>query len=232
MSEADWDAYKANLGDAEKGVEGTHSILSNPLSLEVGSLYYRDFNVNTGIVKNVLNNPTFVAIDGTRAVSMRARIRLESTNQSSDTNKHFVFLAKTNAANPTTTTSNWASTWGYKIGAWKPFGSTLLNTAWASGNSTSFSNLTTGELAISQWHFIRADIVPVYTGSTITSDQIKLYKSTDNGTTWTQIGSTQTVSISGGSWNTWGSATYKYYGFQNWGFYVDNFEIYLSELVS
>lgn len=222
MAENSWNFYKANSSDAGQGVQGTHSSLSNPLNSATGSVYYRDFSSNSGATKAILTGSNFQGLDGSKAISMRAYVRFDS----SDANKHFLFLAKTNNSNPSSTNSNYASsTVGYKIGLADTSFSVDIKGVYSTGTSgvSYFSNDT---LAESNWHLIRADVVPVYSGASITSDQIKLFKSTDNGSTWTQIGSTQTISITAA--RAWGHSTNKYYGFQTWGCYVDNFEVYLS----
>ena len=223
MAENSWDFYKANSSDAGQGVQGTHSSLSSPLNSATGSVYYRDFSSNSGVIKAVLTGSNFQGLDGSKAISMRAYVRMESE----EVHKHFVFLAKTNNSNPSSTNSSYASsTVGYKVGIGDSSFSTNTIKGIYSLSTTNISLFSNDLFSASSWHLIRADIIPVYSGASITSDQIKLFKSTDNGSTWAQIGSTQTVAI--GAANAWSHSTNKYYGFQTWGCYVDNFEVYLS----
>lgn len=229
MAENSWNFYKANLHDIAQGTQGTHSSLSSPLDSEIGGLYFRDFSSNDGPIKAVLTGSNFVGLDGTKAVSMTARVRVESEVLYN----HFVFLAKTDTANPNTAgSSTIGATKGYKIGIGDASNSSnSIRGIYNITETTTSVYLFNSEsmFSTSTWHLIRADIIPVYSGSSISKDRIKLFQSTDDGQTWTQIGETLEVSI--GINNNWDNATKKYYGFQTWGYFVDNFEIYLSNSV-
>lgn len=233
MAENSWNFYKANTSDTAQGVQGTHSSLSNPLNSATGSVYYRDFNSNTGPIKAVLTGSNFQDLDGSKAISMRAYVRMPSANGGSDVHKHFVFLAKTDTGNPDSSPiSDWPRTYAYKIGmAHISFTNGRIDAVYGSGNASSINSLATSQFSPGQWVHLRADIIPVYTGTNITSDEMKLFKSTDNGETWVQIGNTISVPIYGSTyWNSYANTSTNniLYGFQTWGCYVDNFEVYLS----
>jgi len=222
MAENSWNFYKAISGDSEKGTQGTHSSLSNPLDSVIGSTYYRDFSSNSGIIKAVLTGSNFVGLDGSKAVSMRAHVRMNTESA----NKHIMFLAKTNTSNPYSSTSDWYKTVGYKIGiSDQSFSSNTIKGAYNVHVPLGVNLLSSDLFAVGTWHLIRADFIPSYSNGSIIEDHIKLFKSTDNGNTWTQIGSTVTGNISN---YPWGHSTNKYWGFQTWGCSIDNFEIYVS----
>lgn len=230
MAENSFDFYKYNTGDTEKGAQKAHSSFSTNV-LSSGGTYCRDFYVNSNLVKLLLTGSNFTSLDGTQAISMRAVVRTTKV-----IHNQVFFIAKTNAANPTTIAS-YGTTPGYKFGLRSPStAGTLFGYFQAYNGSTHYNNASTGNSVTGmtgtntyhdKWTHLRMDVCPVVTGESITGDKIKLYVSTDAGSSWT-LKQEITIDSDENGFIPWSDATYNRYGLMLYNAYIDNFEVYLS----
>ena len=229
MAENSFDFYKYNSGDSEKGAQKSHSSFSTDI-LSSGNSYCRDFNVNSNSVKLLLTGSNFTSLDGTQAISMRAAVRTTKYLY----NQVF-FVAKTNSANPATI-SSYGSTPGYKFGLRSPVNNSLFGYFQGYNGSTHYNNSSTGASVTGmtststfhdKWTHLRMDVCPVVTGESIIGDKIKLYTSTDAGSSWT-LKQEITIDSDQNGFIPWSDATYNKYGLMLYNAYIDNFEVYLS----
>ena len=226
MAENSFDFYKYNSGDSEKGAQKSHSSFSTDV-LSSGDTYCRDFNVNSGFVKCLLTGSSFVNLDGTQAISIRAAVRTTAV-----THNQVYLIAKTNAANPTAI-SSYGSTPGYKFGLRSPSPGSLLGYYQLYNGSTSYNNSSNGNVppgmsvSADTWIHLRMDVCPVVTGESITGDKIKFYTSSNAGSSWS-LEQEITVDSDANGFIPWSDSTYNRYGFMLYNAYIDNFEVYLS----
>jgi len=225
----DYSFYKnsLNTGDISQGQRKSYSSLSDPSYKDpsvgdTSNVYFRNYYGNTGLVKTILNDSKFQNLDGSKAISFRIDARIEAES----TNRQILFLAKTDDSDPERYSSNWQNTPGYKIGF------RCLSTSTTYGIFDSNSTTTNFETNINPdfWYRIRVDITPVLdVNGTIVGDKIDYYRSIYNSSTWTLNNSeTLTINSADSRFIPWGDSTYNKYGFQIVGWYIDNFQVYIS----
>ena len=216
MAQDSFNFYKYNSADTGEGEQKQHSSFSTNV-LTTGGTYCRDYATTSGIVKCLLTGSSFSDLDDTKAVSLRAKVRTYSSSG------HIMVLAKTDTA----VDSQWYNQKGYMFGI-RYYGKfhTYDGTSYydtSSGVTVSGMNSSyTG-----QWVHVRMDIEPVKVGGTLTGDKIKVFLSSDDGSTWS-LQETFEVATTDNGFVPWSDSTRNKYGFQIYKGYIDDFEIYLS----
>lgn len=232
MAVDDYSFYKnsSNTNDKLYGVRKAYSSLSDPSYKDPSygdnsNLYFRDYTVNSNLVKVLLDGSEFQNLDGSKGISFRIDLRTPSAI----TNRQVLFLVKTDNATPDASLSNWQNTEGYKIGFHCPYGGATNGIFNSNSTKTTFQS---SGINTSFWSRIRVDVVPVLDqNGTIIGDKIDYYSYIYNSNTWsltTNGTSTLTINSSDARFIPWGDATYNRYGFQISGWYIDNFQVYIS----
>lgn len=220
MAENSFVFYKNNSGDVDAGAQKAHSSFSTDV-LSTGGTYCRDYTANSSVTKAFLTGSDFQGLDGTQAVSLRAKVRTSTSST------YVLLLAKSDAANPPAYTQ-WYNIKGYMYGiryygTFHGYNGTTYydndsNGVTVTGMNTNYTN---------QWVHVRMDVEPVISGGSITGDKIKAYTSSDNGSTWT-LKETYDIASTDSGFIPWSDATYNRYGFAIYDGYIDDFEIYIS----
>lgn len=229
MAFADYSFYNNSLVTTDNlhGERKSYSSLSDPSYKDPSyndssNVYFRNYYSNGQLVKVLLNDSKFQNLDGTKAISFRVDGRIDAEAG----NRQMLFLAKTDATEPDRYNSNWQNTAGYKIGFYCPTNTQTYGIFNSNSSTTNFDTLMNTDW----WYRIRVDITPVLDqNGTIVGDKIDYYRSIYNSNTWTLNESeTLTINSSDPRFISWGDSTYNRYGFQIYGWYIDNFEVYIS----
>lgn len=222
--------YKYDPGDADKGAQKEHSSFTSDV-LSSGGSYCRDFTSNTAAVKCLLTGSSFINLDGTQAISIRASVRTTGI-----THRQAHLVAKTNADIPSGIAAIGANI-GYRYGLRSPSPGNVLGNFDAFNGTTKYSStqygivpnaLKNNSTVNDKWVHLRMDVCPMMTTSGfITGDKIKLYTSKDAGSSW-DLDSEITINSDADGFIPWGNTNNNRYGFIIYGSYIDNFEVYLS----
>lgn len=216
------------------GSQVEHSTLTNAIS--TGDTYCRSWAGNTQPVKVLLTGSDFRALDGTRAVSLRMKMRVDGT--SAQINYHNVWLvAKTSGSSLDMGNKNapWSHV-GYIVGIRENgdgmFGANNGTTKLSGGlhliNGLDYTE--DGVPGYNTWNHFRMDVEPISSSTEgITGDQIRIYTSTDDGASWQNL---ENITLTDTNYGLigWENTDNNRYGFiASRGVYVDDFQIFLSE---
>lgn len=236
MAQDSYDFFKHRSLDLELGGQGTHADLTYPLT--TGGSYYRDYTVNQELVKGLLTGSNFQNLDGSQAISIRATLRAKPYK-----NWQIWLLAKAGATNPFPKENPVIWEPGYKVGIRAPGTNQVNNIYFHAYNGTNYydgldsgRDSNTGHTpdqtqtnTADKWVYLRMDVCPIVQTSdnSITGDKILMYRSFDDGATWTII-DTHIMNTTDSGFIPWSDANYNRYGFMTLNGLIDNFEVYLS----